>query len=159
MRGGYDGAIRILRCGQAACGDYGEGRSAGNDCSRGAVRALPCGDRGGGFNAGQREEERLRPQPDRRHGDVSDATNRSSIKCGTGCRSRGFWGSASRTAFRTARRCGCSERRLRRPVWLRSCYNKRVGLPGHVRFGAMPITASSSLRRRWHDVKGLSDNR
>src|SRR3984957_7648477 len=43
------------------------------------------------------------------------------IKCATGCRSRGFWGLASRTAFRTARRCGCSERRLRRPVWLRSC--------------------------------------
>jgi hypothetical protein len=27
-----------------------------------------------------------------------------------------FWGLASRTAFRTARRCGCSERRLRGPV-------------------------------------------
>ena len=33
-----------------------------------------------------------------------------------GCRSRGFWGSASRTAFRTARRCGCSERRLRSSI-------------------------------------------
>jgi hypothetical protein len=39
-----------------------------------------------------------------------------SIKCAIGCRSRDFWGLASRTAFRTARRCGCSERRLRRPV-------------------------------------------
>ena len=29
------------------------------------------------------------------------STNRSSIKCAIGCRSRGFWGSASRTAFRT----------------------------------------------------------
>src|SRR6516162_345333 len=37
---GDDGAIRIFRCGPAACGDYGEGRSAGNDCSRGAVREL-----------------------------------------------------------------------------------------------------------------------
>jgi hypothetical protein len=51
---------------------------------------------------------------------TSCPANRSSIKCAIGCRSRGFSGSASRTAFRTARRCGCSKRRLRRPIWLRS---------------------------------------
>src|SRR5271165_6685369 len=36
-------------------------------------------------------------------------SHRSSIKFAIGCRSHGFYGSASRTAFRTARRCGCSE--------------------------------------------------
>src|SRR5262249_5029248 len=70
---GWDGAIRIFGCGQAAWGDDREGRSAGNDCSRGAVRELPRGDRGGGVDAGEREEEYRRPQADRRHGDVSDA--------------------------------------------------------------------------------------
>src|ERR1700689_3559938 len=34
----------------------------------------------------------------------------------TDCRSRGSCGLASRIAFRTARRCGCSERHLQRPV-------------------------------------------
>src|SRR6476469_10742861 len=41
-------------------------------------------------------------------------TNRLSIRCATGCRSRGLCGSASRTAFPMARRFGCSGRRLRR---------------------------------------------
>jgi hypothetical protein len=36
------------------------------------------------------------------------STNRSSIKCAIGCRSRGFWGRALRTTFRTAQPCGCS---------------------------------------------------
>ena len=40
-------------------------------------------------------------------------------QCAIGCRSRGLWGSASRTALRTGR-CGCSGRRLRGPVRLKS---------------------------------------
>src|SRR5215510_3257252 len=37
-------------------------------------------------------------------------TSRWNIKCATDYRSRAFWGSRSRTAFRTPRRCGCSAR-------------------------------------------------
>src|SRR6476661_6889904 len=37
-------------------------------------------------------------------------TSRWNIRCATGCHSRAFWGSRSRTAFRTPRRFGCSAR-------------------------------------------------
>jgi putative ABC transport system substrate-binding protein len=43
-RGGDDGTTWIFRCGQAACSDFCEGRSAGDDRSGGAVRELPCRD-------------------------------------------------------------------------------------------------------------------
>jgi transposase, IS5 family len=41
-------------------------------------------------------------------------TSRLSIRCATGCRSRGFSGLGSRTAFPTARRYGCSASSSRR---------------------------------------------
>src|SRR4029077_8526638 len=52
---------------------------------------------------------------------VLQATSRWNIRCATGCRSRAFWGSRSRTAFRTPRRFGCSARSWPRPGSSRSC--------------------------------------
>jgi hypothetical protein len=51
------------QCGAAACGDYGEERSARNDCSRGAVRELPSRHRGGGVDAGEREKSSASRKP------------------------------------------------------------------------------------------------
>src|SRR5271165_3981977 len=82
-----DGAVGIFRRGSAACGVVGEGRSAGSDRFAGSVGELPRRYRGGGGDAGGGEEEQGGSQTTRR----------------------------AKTAYRTARRCGCSARSWRRP--------------------------------------------
>jgi hypothetical protein len=93
-------------------------------------------DRGAGTHTGRAQEKQRRPEAVRCHPDVQDAGSTSAqqsvgrawnIRCATGCRSRAFWGSRSKTAFRTPRRFGSAYRSAEIEAKLRaSGYNSRI---------------------------------
>src|SRR4030088_333632 len=58
IRGGEDGTVRVLRCGQAVGGTICQGRSARSNRSTGALGELSCRHRGCGADGGGAEEQK-----------------------------------------------------------------------------------------------------
>src|SRR4029453_18968232 len=72
-------------------------------------------------------------------------TSRWNIRCATGCRSRAFWGSRSRTAFRIPRRFVCSARSWPKAGLVEKlfdCFDQHLAAKGYMARGGQIIDAS-----------------